>query len=234
MPRSFSRFVLVALAAAAPLAAQGLAGLLPAGTRVDVRQGKSLRRGAVSQDRGPGSDTIKVRLDPDGTFNEVPRDSVRPAPRPASVNVGDRLEWCGQSATAFRCVPATVKGLGSGSAAGMYLMATDQFPNAPTYTKRENLWLLPAQGVPQDTGLATGRFRCFAYNDKGIPSLLGILELRADGTYSENGKPGRYSYSTADHMVIWVSGPAKDQGWLGKAEGNAAVRIRSNVLCSRE
>lgn len=218
------------------LSAQNLSDVLPAATRIDVRQGQAWRRGAVSEDRGPGSATIKVRLDPNGEFTEVPRSSIRIAPRPASIKVGDRLEWNGQSATSFRFVAATVKAVGTGPAAGMYLMATDQDPEHPTYTKPAQLWMLPehAGAAAPDRGPAMGKYRCFVYNDKGVPSLLGHLELRDGGTYLENGKPGRYSYSSDTQAVTWASGPAKEQGWLGKMEGNAQVRIRSNVLCSHE
>ena len=213
--------------------AQTLAEILPAGVRIEVRQGNGWRRASVSEDHGPGSATIKVRLDPNNEFNVVPRASIRLAPRPATIQVGDRLEWNGFSVTSFQYVPATVKGIGTDAQAGMYLMAWDKYPNSPTYTKKDQLWLLPdAAPKAVETGPSLGKFSCFVYSAKGVPSLLGTLEFRSGGAYVENGKPGTYTFDAASHSITWTSGPAKDQAWTGTLEGNGAVRIRSNVLCT--
>ena len=52
---------------------------------------------------------MEVRLEPDNSFNIVPRNNVRSVPRPSSFKPGDRVEWDGSSDTSLRYLPATVK-----------------------------------------------------------------------------------------------------------------------------
>lgn len=195
-------------------------------------QGGGWWRAAVSQDSGPGSATIKVRLDPDNEFSVVQRKLIRLAPRPASINVGDRMEWYGASATSFQYVPATVKQIGTGSMQGYYLMAMDKYPNSPTYTKAENLWTLPgaAASIASSGGPVTGKYRCFAGQ-----IFLGSIELRADGTYTASAGPaGRYQANADTKTLIWESGWAKSNGFEGKLEGNAFIRLARAAYCSHE
>ena len=222
-----------------PLAAQDMASILPITTRIDVKQDSGWRRASVSEDKGPSSATIKVRLEPNNEFTIVPRKSVRIAPRPASIKVGDRLEWNGYSASSFQYVPATVKGLGTGDYAGYYLMAWDKYPNSQTYTKREQLWLLPdsATAATKVTpGAPTpGKFLCYAYGAVGNPPIfLGAIDLQAGGTYSVSGKQGQYTYDAATHSITWLSGWAKTNDFKGAVESNALIRLHPNTICSHE
>lgn len=219
------------------------APVLPAQTltvadRIEIRDGASWRRGVVSDDGGGG--TLKVRVDGQGAVSIVARASVRPAPRPASINVGDRLEWNGASVSNFEYVPATVKTVGTGSMQGYYLMAWDKYPNSPTYTKRENLWMLPTaaqSGGASTSGMTPlpGAYRCFAYGAAGAPPIfLAELTLANGGTYTALGKRGRYTFDAATNTIAWADGWAKENGFGGAVESNATFRLRSNALCSHE
>lgn len=223
---------------------------LRTGARIEIKQGSSWRRGVVSDDSGPGSVNIKVRVDPTNDFLIVPRNSVRPAPVPASINVGDRLEWYDPSV--FKYMPATVKHVGAGTFAGMYRMVPDATPNAiGNYTKPANLWLLP-EGSAATSGVAStakspeipagsgpgpllGKYRCFAYGRTSAPPLfLGDFELRGGGVYFGKGKEGRYSYDAGSKTITWSSGWMKDNNFAGTMDGNAKVRIARTSVCTHE
>ena len=224
------------LAAGAALYAQSPSETLPVSTRIEVQQGSAWRRAVVSEDKGPGSATIKVRLDPNGDFTIVPRKTIRLAPRPAAINVGDHLEWNGNSVTSFGYVPATVKGIGTGTNEGTYLMAWDKYPNSPTYAKKEQLWLLPeaASGAAPALTPVTGKYLCFAYGAAGSRIFMNNIELREGGNYVATNGEGRYSFDSATHTITWLSGWAKDSQLDGKVESNALFRIKSNATCSHD
>ena len=231
--------VWIIAAGCSQLAGQDMGSPLPTATRIDVKQDSGWRRASVSEDFGPSSATMKVRLEPNDEFTIVPRKSVRLAPRPASISVGDRLEWCGRSVTSFQCVPATVKGLGTGDYAAYYLMAWDKYPNSATYDKPERLWQLPEGATSASKvipGAPTpGKFHCSAYGAVGNPPIfLGTIELQAGGSYSVAGKPGQYTYDAATHSITWLSGWAKTNGFKGAVESNALIRLHSNTICAHE
>ena len=64
---------------------------LPTGTRIEVLQGATWVRANVSEDDGAGAANIKIRTEPNNKFMIVPRKSIRIAPRPSSLKVGDHV-----------------------------------------------------------------------------------------------------------------------------------------------
>ena len=222
------------LTACITAAAQAPVEVLPTGTRIEIRQQGAWNRGQVSEDAGPRSATIKVRVGANNEFTIVPRNTIRLAPRPASINVGDRVEW--YDTGTFQYVHATVTKLGDGSYTGYYLMKDDRY-SSTTYTKAENIWLLPGQeSTPAAEGPLPGKYRCFAYGAPGNPPIfLGSVDLKAGGAYTAtNGKDGRYTYDAAAKNIAWTGGWMQDNTFGGKVESNAKFRIARTSICSHE
>lgn len=229
--------------ALAPVAALSISQQLPIGTHIDVQLSGKWVRADVSEDAGPSASTIKIRTQPDNSFMVVPRKSIRIAARPTSISVGDHFEWYDRSA--FKYVPAFVKGIGTGSNAGSYLMAYDSAPNSGgMYSKPEYLWMplgqtAAAPGASADLP-AMGKYRCYAYSyPPNPPILLGGLDLRAGGNYSGHNAggrdtDGRYSFDAASKTITWASGWMKTNNFGGKVESNAQFRIASTSICTHE
>lgn len=229
----------LAMAAGFATAAVTLSEKLPISTRIEVKQGQSWRRAVVSEDDGPKSATIKVRLDPDGAFVIAPRKSIRIVPAPAEIHVGDHVEWYDSST--FAWVTATVKEVGTGANAGAYRMVSDKYPKSTgMYSKAENIRVLaePAQAGKEDASAGTpalGKYRCFAYGAPGAPPIfLGAIEL-AKGSYTATaGKGGGYSYDSGSKTITWAGGWMKDNNFGGRVESNALFRIARTSICSHQ
>lgn len=219
------------------LAGQNLGEKLTPGTRIEVQQGPAWIRGWIAWDEGPAAAQVKVRIEPANNVTIVSRKAIRLAPRPAGVNVGDRLEFYDNRD--FTTGPAMVKEIGSGAWAGYYLMLRDEAkPLSAVWTKPENLWTLagptPA-GTVIDKAPQLGKYRCFAYGATGRPPIfLGDFTLLARGAYEGKGTRGGYKYDAAASAITWDGGWMKDNNFAGKVESNATIRARTNVLCSHE
>lgn len=149
---------------------------LPTGTRIEVLQGPAWVRANVSEDDGAGAANIKIRTEPKKTYMIVPRKSIRIAPRPSSLKVGDHVEW--YDSGTFTYVHATITGLGSGTYAGYYLMTSDKYPNSHTYTEAKNIWPLsePPPATAEASGPLPGKYRCLTYGAAGnVPIFIGAL-----------------------------------------------------------
>ena len=209
---------------------------LPTGTRIEVLQGATWVRANVSEDDGAGAANIKIRTEPNNKFMEVPRKSIRIAPRPSALKVGDHVEWYDSGTFAY--VPATITGLGSGNYAGYYLMTADKYPNSHTYTQAKNIWPLsePPPVTAEASGPLPGKYRCLTYGAAGNPPIfIGFLNLRAGGRYTDLvGKEGRYSYDAASQNITWLSGNMQTSQFGGKVESNAILRVTRNTVCSHE
>ena len=232
-----------------PAAATGLSlsQHLPTTTRIDINLDGKWTRGNVSEDDGPSATKIKVRVDPENRFMIVPRNSIRLAARPTHIAIGDHFEWYDSSV--FRYVPAFVKGTGTGSYAGYYLMAYDSNPSSGgMYSKPENLFLPLTAANTAQAGAASasgkqpalGKYRCYSYSTPTAPPiLLGEIDLRGGGSYSGHNlggrdQEGRYTYDTASQTLNWTSGWMKENKFGGKLEGNALIRIAPTSICSHE
>ena len=233
-------FAGMSVTAAPPQAPLNLAQALPTGARIEVQQQGVWTRGDVSEDEGPQAKTIKVRVGPNAIFVIVPRNSIRLAPRPAAIHIGDRLELYDTST--FSYFAATVSKIGEGSMTGYYWMTGERWTTG-TYAKPENLWLLPgrpaAGGAPSQVvvdGPLPGKYRCFAYGAVGNPPIfLGGIDLKATGSYTATmGKEGRYSFDAATKTITWASGWMKSNTFGGKLESNALFRIAPTSICSHE
>lgn len=172
----------------------------------------------------------------------MPRNSIRLAARPAHIAVGDHFEWY-DSAT-FKYVPAFVKGIGSGSYAGYYLMAYDDNPKSSgMYSKPDNLYVTLTADDTAAAGASgaggntpeLGKYRCYAYGAPGAPAIsLGEINLQAGGSYSGHNLEGRYSFDAASQTLNWISGWMKENKFGGKLEGNALIRIARTSICTHE
>lgn len=209
---------------------------LPTGTRIELLRGDRWVRANVSEDDGASAANIKIRTEPNNQYMIVPRKNIRIAPRPASLKVGDHVEWYDSGTFAY--VPATITGLGSGNYAGNYLMTPDKYPNSHTYTEAKNIWPLPdAPPVTEEaSGPLPGKYRCLAYGAAGnAPIFVGALSLRTGGIYTDLvGKEGRYRYDAVSKNITWVSGNMQTSQFEGKVESNAIIRIKRNTVCSHE
>lgn len=228
-----------ALWGALELAGQNIGDKLAPGTRIEVQQGSAWVRGSIAWDEGPAAAQVKVRMELANNVTIVSRKSVRLAPRPAGINVGDRLEF--YDSRDFTTGPATVKEVGSGTWAGYYLMLRDNASAvSAVYTKPENLWVLAGPGGAAAVGALDkapqlGRYRCFAYGATGRPPIfLGDFTLQPGGVYEGKGTRGSYRFDAGASAITWDGGWMKDNGFAGKVESNATIRARSNVLCSHE
>ena len=220
------------------LAAQDLASTLPITTRIEVKRDRGSRRASVSEDRGPSSASVKVRLEPNHDFPMEPRKSVRIAPQPDSIKGADHLEWYGTSTSSFQYVPATVEGLATGDYACYYPMAWEKYPNGQNYTKREELRLLPeAQTAPTKVisgapnpqirplrlrrGWKSAHLGC---HDRiaGRPQLLGIRQA------------GCYTNGSITGSGTWLSGWGKTGGFQGAVDSYALIRLHRNTICLPE